>query len=98
MQALLETLKDKGLTSRNLGFDERGMSYDIIKSLESQKDIRFIPASSIISEIRMIKTDDEIRYLKKAAEINVQGMKAILSKLGGGVRARDRSSTQTKSG
>jgi Xaa-Pro aminopeptidase len=89
LEALLDTLKEKGLKSGNLGFDERGMSYDTIKNLESQKDIRFIRASDVFSEIRMIKTQDEIQYLKKAAEINVQGMKAILSKLREGVSEGD---------
>ena len=60
---------DKKIINQATPYDQRGASF-------SDASIR--PLSPILSELRLIKNEDEINYLKKACEITVEGHKVAM--------------------
>ena len=82
---LLDVLKEKGLDKINIGLElDNGMNlrYDIFKNMsENLRSNNFVDASKIIWEIRKIKSDLEIKMIKKACDITcagyIEGFKAI---------------------
>lgn len=82
LEALAKALQERGLINARLGFDEKNLSpvqYEKIISFLPRAKI--VPANHIFRRIRMVKTEEEIKRLKKAAQINERGMQALLDAL-----------------
>lgn len=65
-------LKRLGFESKNLAFAE----YQKIKE-ELPNTIDFVPTFDLVETLREIKTEDEIKKIKKAIKINIDGFKLI---------------------
>lgn len=89
-EALLKALEERGLTDARIGLDEKNLSpqeFDHFKSALPQAKI--VPGHHIFRMIRMVKTDEAIEKLRKAALINQKGMEAVLKALRVGITERE---------
>lgn len=70
VETLVTAIRDYGLSSSTIGLDNEGLS---TSSCEKLRDllpkVKFISASSMMKEIRMIKSSDEVRAIRKATSI-----------------------------
>lgn len=70
VDALVNILREKGLDEKILGIDESGMPYKVWETIKKKlHEAKLIEASSIFKDIRMVKTENEIKMLRKAVEI-----------------------------
>lgn len=87
---LRKTLDDKQLLNCRLGLDEIGLTP---KSLErvatALPDARLVDSTGLFYEIRIVKTLEEIRRMKKAAEINLKATEAVYEALGVGATEKE---------
>lgn len=68
--------REWGITK--LGFEENHLTVAALKGYEQRVDASFIPVSDAVEKIRLIKTEDEIKILKVAADIADAAFKHIL--------------------
>ncbi|KQL52874.1 Xaa-Pro dipeptidase [Heyndrickxia shackletonii] len=72
-----------------VGFESTDVSFDLYSQFEKNLEIRMKPTKSIIEEMRMIKTDEEIQKIKTAAEITDKTFKHILTFIKPGITELD---------
>lgn len=73
--ALASVLQNRGLAKSAVGVDEGGTSWSFIEGLQQQlPGIRFRPAESLFRQIRSVKTEEEVRRIRKALEITEAAM------------------------
>ncbi len=63
---------------KKLGFEENDVSFSLYKTMEKEISARLIPVSSTVEKLRLIKTEDEIKIIKVAADIADAAYKHIL--------------------
>lgn len=70
-----------------LGFDQkiRYSEYEMYKAL----DCELVPTTNLVESLRIVKTDDEIKLLKKACEITDEALKYTLDFVKPGVKESD---------
>ncbi len=74
----------------NVGFEENKLTYAQFKKYnEIFNKINFIPAESILSKLRLIKTKDEITNIKKAVDISKRAFQHILNFIKPGMSEKD---------
>ena len=78
---IVKTLEQSGIAKGVIGVDGRAMARfgNSLKQCMPGTDI--INASNDVEELRWIKSDEEIRLIKKACEISEKGMKTALESL-----------------
>lgn len=81
VQALRLGLERRGMLTGRIGVDESGLPQprgweEIVEGLAGAS---IQPAASLISKIRLVKTEPELRLLEQAAAINDAGLKACLA-------------------
>jgi Xaa-Pro dipeptidase len=77
VDALVEALTQRGLDRGRVGLDETGMAAPIWAEIVRRlPNATITPASTVWWEIRMVKTPEELRRLRRAAEIAEQAMNA----------------------
>jgi Xaa-Pro aminopeptidase len=79
IELLVETIKDKGLARKRLGLDEKGVcSRDRRKVTKLLPHAKIVKAGDLFREIRMVKTQEEIARLRRAAEISERAISTAL--------------------
>jgi len=72
---------------QKLGFEEQDMSYAQYSNYQKVlKEVEFVPVSGAVEKLRLIKTDEEIKILKEAAEIADAAFSHILKFIRPGLR------------
>ncbi len=80
-EALARLLDERGLAHAHIALDHEGMAVEIKNSLRvALPQAKFSDASDLFRLIRMVKTQDEIERLRKAAALNEKAMQAIFKK------------------
>ncbi|AYC29550.1 M24 family metallopeptidase [Paenisporosarcina cavernae] len=82
-----EKLKELGATK--IGFEKEHMSYGLYELYNKAVDGVLVPFSSTIENMRMIKTEDELSVLRKAAEIADQAFEHICTFIKPGMKEID---------
>ncbi|WP_018660652.1 M24 family metallopeptidase [Heyndrickxia acidiproducens] len=82
-QEIANQVENMGI--RKLGFEQDYMSYSQYKQYESLLKAELVPVSSLIENLRLIKSEAEIKILKEAADIADAAFKHILDFLKPGV-------------
>ena len=79
-------LESKGLDRAKIGLDESGLSSALHeKILKACPNVTFIPAHEIWRQIEIIKTDEELDRLKKAAIANKESVDEVIGQVREGV-------------
>jgi Xaa-Pro dipeptidase len=91
-EVLAEMMRERGITRGRIGFDEastlRDPSFwDRVKA--KLPDLEAIPASQIFREIRMVKSQEEVRRIQGAVEITEKAWNAALESVGAGTTERE---------
>ena len=80
LEALASALDSAGLDRGRIGIDDSTQETCLLGEIERLLPrAKLVPASTIFAQIRMVKTEEEIRRLKKAAEITERAIMAALS-------------------
>ncbi|WP_277673436.1 M24 family metallopeptidase [Piscibacillus halophilus] len=79
----------KELNVNKIGFEKDTMTYSIFDTYRSELEAEFIPESGLVEELRLIKSEEEISILKKAAEIADDAFEHIQSYIKPGVKEID---------
>jgi Xaa-Pro aminopeptidase len=86
VDALVAALTARGLDRARIGLDESGMSAPIWAEITQRlPGATVVPAASVWWDVRMVKTPEELRRLRKAAEITEQAMNAAFALIKPGV-------------
>ncbi|MEM2738385.1 MAG: Xaa-Pro peptidase family protein [Candidatus Bathyarchaeia archaeon] len=90
IETITNVFFEQGLERAKIGVDELGISFSLWLELQSKlPKATIVPASHIFKEIRMVKTDEEISRLKKAAEISEGAFYAAVEQVHEGVTELD---------
>ncbi|TFB23830.1 aminopeptidase P family protein [Filobacillus milosensis] len=86
----LEVAKQaKDLGVKRLGFEKDTMTYGVYETYSKELECEFIPHTGLVEELRLIKTEDEIKVLKDAAQIADAAFEHIQSFIKPGVKEID---------
>ncbi len=64
---------------KKVGFEKDDMTYSMFESYQNAVNIDLVPVSGLVEKIRLIKTPQEIKIIKAAAEIADAAFKHILT-------------------
>jgi len=88
--ALKSMVGDLGMDGRTVGIEFMGMryfEYNLLK--EAAQGATFVDAEPLVDELRVIKDEEEIRRLQKAAEITDVALEAALNAIRPGLTEKD---------
>lgn len=77
LEALISALDKMGLADKKLGVDEAGLLPGYFEELEESIAGELRPATDLFQWIRMVKTEEEIRRLRKAANAAERALTAV---------------------
>lgn len=80
-------IKSQGI--KRLGFERDFVTYSQFENYKQQFDVTLVPVSGLVEEIRLIKTDEELKIMKKAAKIADDAFEHILKFIKPGVKEID---------
>jgi Xaa-Pro dipeptidase len=85
--ALIDLIKDRGIEDGRVGLELKNLSEHTHKSLmKAFPNVEFLDCTELIRLIRMVKTEEEIERLKRAAEISERAVIRSLSHARDGVK------------
>ena len=77
-QHLLDAISQQGFAGGTIGFEASAVSVSDYKVMSNMfSEIKLIDASKMIDKLKMVKSDQEISYLRQAVEIAESGMVAV---------------------
>ncbi|MFA1821564.1 M24 family metallopeptidase [Virgibacillus oceani] len=79
----------KEMNVKRLGFEKDHVSYSRYENYKNVLDVELVPVSGVIEELRLIKDQDELEIMKKAAEIADNAFEHIQSFIKPGVKEID---------
>ncbi|QDP40577.1 M24 family metallopeptidase [Radiobacillus deserti] len=74
---------------KQVGFEKEDLTYAIYESYREKLGVDLVPTSGLVETLRLIKTEDEIKILKSAAEIADAAFDHILTFIKPGVKEID---------
>lgn len=75
LEGLISTLQEKKLSDKRIGLDEWSVPPSMIQTIQMKlPKINLIPSFQLFRQIRVVKTDNQIEYIQKAAEIMEAGI------------------------
>ena len=84
--ALASLLRRRRLDTACIAFDEEGCSPSVLTALQQQfPSARFVPASTLLLMIRLVKTSDELELMRRAAEINRDALEVMFAAMRPGI-------------
>jgi Xaa-Pro dipeptidase len=90
MQHFFSSMRSHDLTRATIGFDTHtAPGFEVYRFGKLNPDITIVENDDVMSKLRMIKSEEEITRMKKAAHVAEVGMKAAISSLDNGVTEND---------
>jgi Xaa-Pro aminopeptidase len=90
VKVLKETLDDKGLSKGHLGLDEGGLTPKTFQRItKTLRDAEILYGTNVFYEIRLVKTQEEIDRMRRAAEINVKAIESVCDAVKVGVSEKE---------
>lgn len=77
------------LEVKNLGFEAQYVTYENYRKYDDLFPVQLIPVKNVVEQLRVIKTEEEINTIKKAAKIADLAFEHILKYLKAGVKELD---------
>ena len=86
LEGLLAALKARGISRGRIALDEEGCGPELFAALkEKLPGCEFIPGSGLFLMIRLVKTEEEIKALRAAAQINEDAIGEVFKFVRAGV-------------
>lgn len=79
----------KSLNIKKLGFEKNHVTYAQYTTFKQQFKVDIVPAGNLVENLRLIKSDDEIRIMEKAAKIADEAYEHIKTFIKPGVKEID---------
>lgn len=90
VEALVDGLRGRGLSGSRIGIDETGLTPLVWERMkEALPEASITPAGALFQNIRMVKTEEEIRRLARSARITEEAMTFAWSELREGITERE---------
>ena len=89
IKILLNTLKEKNMDKGTIAIDERNITPKMFSSLKEGTNAEIVEGYSIFQEIRMVKTQEEIKRLKTSFEITEKAIFKCLEKAKEGISEKE---------
>ena len=77
------------LKIKRIGFEEDEVSYQTYRTLTAESKVEWVPTSGVIEDMRMIKTPQEIQYLRNACDISCRAFERIIKDIRPGVTEKE---------
>jgi Xaa-Pro aminopeptidase len=78
LEVAIQTLREKGSGLKTIGLDETSLSPSVWSRLcKEMKNIKIVEGASILREIRMVKTREEVKRLRKAITIIEKAIQTV---------------------
>ncbi|UFT97744.1 Xaa-Pro peptidase family protein [Radiobacillus kanasensis] len=84
---IAEQIQKLGL--KQVGFEKDDLTYAVYENYREKLGVELVPTSGLVETLRLIKTEDEIKILKSAAEIADAAFDHILTFIKPGVKEID---------
>ncbi len=79
-EALVDVVKEKGLTKSRIGIEEKVLPIvDYRRISENLPDVEFVDASKTFLEVRAVKIQEEIDRIRRAVDISVEAFEAAFA-------------------
>lgn len=78
-----------GKSCKSLAFESSHISYNMYASLKENLEVELLPTSEIIENLRIIKSEEEIRYIRAACDITCRAFERILKDIKVGVTEKE---------
>lgn len=86
IDALIDVIMERGFENKKLGLDGLGIASSVWENIKKKlPKAEVVDAHQVFREVRMVKTEDEIKRLKKGAEITENAYKSAIEIAGEGV-------------
>ncbi|WP_226035046.1 M24 family metallopeptidase [Aquibacillus saliphilus] len=79
----------KQLNLKRVGFEKDDLTYGIYEQYKDDIAAELVPTRGLVEKLRLVKTEDEIKIMKKAAEIADKAFEHILTFIKPGVKEID---------
>jgi Xaa-Pro dipeptidase len=90
LDALVAGIEEAGLASSRIGYDERGMSTELVRSVtERLPGVELVPAFAVLRRIRLVKTPEEIDRVTRSLRLTEEAIQAALAIAKVGVEEED---------
>jgi Xaa-Pro dipeptidase len=90
LSALVAALADRNLSSGRIAIDEGSVGFTTFQRLRAAlPDVEFVAGSGLLRQIRAVKTEEELKRLRRATAINQEGLRAVLERIRPGVSEYD---------
>jgi Xaa-Pro dipeptidase len=90
LEALVAALEEMGLADKRVGIDEKAFNPAFRPELERRlPQLKIVPAADLLRKIRMVKTEEEIRRLRRAANVTEGAIQAAVAIARAGVTERE---------
>lgn len=90
MQNFFTSMRSHDLTKATVGFDTHtAPGFEVFRFRKLNPEITMVENDDVMSELRMVKSDEEIERMKKTARVAEVGMKAAIESLKEGVTEND---------
>lgn len=90
LEALVAGIEEAGLASSRVGYDERGVSPEVVAAVsERLPGLELVPAFSVLRRIRLVKTPEEIERLTQSLRLTEEAITAALAIAAVGVEEED---------
>lgn len=82
-----DLLKQEGC--RNVGFEADDFSYLFFQDFDQLVEAEKVPTYDVISDMRVVKTEEEIQYQRQACEISCRALEDLLPEIRPGVTEKE---------
>ncbi len=90
MQNFFMSMRSHDLTKATIGFDTHtAPGFEVYRFRKLNPEITMVENDDVMSELRMVKSEEEIERMKKTARVAEAGMKAAIAALDDGVTEND---------
>lgn len=90
LEALIAGIEEAGLASSRVGYDERGMTSELVAAVSDRlPGIELVPAFSLLRRIRLVKTPEEIDRLTRSLRLTEEAIEAAIAIAAVGVEEED---------
>lgn len=90
LDAFSAALEARGLGRGRLGYEESSINAALLEEMAKRHpQITWIPASSVLRKIRMVKSPEEVLRIRRAAEVTEQAMREAASAAREGLLVRE---------
>ena len=90
MQNFFASIKSHNLTKATVGFDTHtAPGFEVYRFRKLNPQYHYVENDDVMSTLRMLKSDEEIKRMKRTAHVAEMGMKAAIESLEGGVTEND---------